>query len=213
MALPAGSEGAFSSSTVFCGSTSARPAGRRQLIEVRDLPFADQHHAWQRARILVDVGILGAGDEIEIAGLERRVDPLDRHAGRDQPHAEQIGEGRAPRRIERRERPLADRRHRVADARRVIEPLQPQWIVAEHLLAAVDQAHVGPVIFDADRLDAVAMVRLLLRKALLDQRDRFVLRAGAQHVVARGRQAGRFMRRVVPGEIGGREHDEQQASR
>ena len=80
----------------------------------------------------------------------------------------------------------------------------------EHLLAAVDQADVGPVVFDPDRLDAIAMIRLLLRETLLDQRDRFVLRVRAQHVIARGRQAGRFMRRVVPGEIGRREHDEQQ---
>ena len=49
------------------------------------------------------------------------------------------------------------------------------------------------------------MVRQLRGEALLDQRDRFVARVRPQRVVARGRQAGRFMRRVVPGEIGGGE--------
>ena len=61
------------------------------------------------------------------------------------------------------------------------------------------------MIADADQLDAVAMVRLLRGEALPDQRDGVVLRVGAQRLVDRGRQAGRFMRRVVPGKIGGGE--------
>ena len=137
------------------------------------------------------------------------VDLLDRNAGRDQPHAEQIGEGRAVGRIERREHALTRRRDRVLRARRVIEPFQPQRIVAEHMLATLDQADVRPVICDPDQLDAVAVVRLLRREALLDQRDRLVFGVVAQRVEIGGRQAGRAMWGVVVSEIGGGEGGEQ----
>ena len=83
--------------------------------------------------------------------------------------------------------PLIGSRNRVGSVGRMREVLQPQRIVSEYMLAAVDHADVRPVIADADQLDAVAMVRLLLREALADQCDSFVLRVGSQRVVDRWR--------------------------
>ena len=45
-------------------------------------------NARQRARVLVDVRISRTPDEVEVAGLERRVNLLDRHAYCDEAHAE-----------------------------------------------------------------------------------------------------------------------------
>jgi hypothetical protein len=152
---------------------------------------------------LVDVGVLGARDEFRSPGLQRLVDLLDRHAGRDQAQAEQIANAERVGRIERRERPLARRRDRVADFRGVIEPFQPQRIVPETVLAAVDQADVRPMIADADQLDAVAMVRRCAARPLPDQRDGLVARVGGSASYIAGGRPGRFMRRVVERKIGG----------
>src|SRR6476646_10682025 len=61
------------------------PAGTKDFIEIRPAPVGEQHYARQCARILVEIGVAGAPDEDEIAGLERAVDFLDRHAGCNEP--------------------------------------------------------------------------------------------------------------------------------
>ena len=78
------------------------------------------------------------------------------------------------------------------------------------MIEVVDQPDVRPMVGDADQFDAVAAVGrgggLELR---LQQRDGLVRGVRAQRVVERGRQPGRLVRRIVPGEIGdaeGREH-------
>ncbi len=99
-----------------------RPAGTHELVEIGEAPIRQQHDAWQRTRVFVDVGILGARDEVEIAGLERGIDLLHRDAGSDEAHAEEVGESRAVGRIERREPALPARRDRIAHVGRVEEP-------------------------------------------------------------------------------------------
>src|SRR6266496_3247651 len=120
------------------------------FLEIGEPPVREHHHPRQRARVLVDVGLLGAAQERQIAGLERLVDLLDRNAGRDHAHPEKVGEGRAIRRIERREAPLLRRRDGVSDGGRLLEIPEPQRVLAEHMIEPVDETEIRPVIADAD---------------------------------------------------------------
>ena len=168
--------GAFSSSTVRRGSTSGQPPSRIIASKSALPPFRRQHDARQRARIFVDVGVLGARDEFEIARLERLVDLLDRHAGRDEAHAEQVFQRRAIGGHQRRESAAARRRppcrpRAVARSKSI----EPQRVVPEQMIEAVDQPDVRPVIGDADQFDAVAAVGRGGGLELgLQQRDGFV---------------------------------------
>ena len=77
------------------------PAATQDLGKIGKLPLRDQHHARQRARILIDVRILGMRKEFQVARLERRIDLVDRHAGGDEPHPQKICKSRMIRRIKR----------------------------------------------------------------------------------------------------------------
>ena len=146
-------------------------------VEIGLAPFRRQHHARQRARIFVNVGVLGARDEIEIARLERLVDLLDRHADGDEAHAEQIFQHRAIGRHQRRKLPLVDAGHRVGRGGGALEVHQPQRIVPEQMVEVVNEPDVRPMIGDADQFDAVAAVGRGGGLELgLQQRDGFVRR-------------------------------------
>ena len=180
----------------------ARPAGAQELVEIGEAPVRQQHHPGQRARVLVDVGILRACDEIEIAGRERGVDLLHRHAGGDKTHAEEIGEGGTVGGIERRKHALARNGDGVAHMRRLLEPAQPQRIVAEYVIEILHEREVWPVIFDSDQLHAVAPVRRGgAGEPRLEEPHRLVVGVRTQRVESAGRQRGRNMRSVVPAEV------------
>ena len=204
---PAGAVGASSGALLQqhrAARIDVRPvAVADHRVEIGLAPFGRQHYARQRARIFIDVGILGARDEIEIAGLERWIDLLDRRADGDEAHAEQVFQRRTIRRHQRRELPLVDTGHRVGRVGGALEVHQPQRIVPEQMIEVVNEPDVRPVIGDADQLDAVAAIGrgggLELR---LQQRDGFVRGVRTQRVVLRGLQPGQLVRRVVPAEIG-----------
>src|SRR5207245_10863945 len=104
-------------------------------------------------------GLPGMGDVSEVAGFERAVDLLDRHTGRDEAHAEEVGKGRVIRRIERREHPLRGQRDGVSGVGRRLEREQAKRIMAEYMVEVLSQREVGPVIANADELDTVAPIR------------------------------------------------------
>ena len=148
-----------------------------------------QHDARQGARIFIDIGAARSLDEGEVAGLERGVDLFDRHAGRDEADAEQVGHGRSVGRKQRREGALVWRRHGVADACGLREIVQPQRILSEQVIKAVGEAEIREMISDADHLDAVAPIRRSRRgEARLQQHHGFAVRVRAQRVVGRRRQ-------------------------
>ncbi len=192
----------------------AGPAAAHELAEIGKLPVRQQHHPRQRPRILVDIGIPGTGDEIQIPGLERGVDLLNRHSAGDEAHAEQIGEGRAVGGTERREATLRSQGNGVADPRRLLEPAQPQRIVAEHVVEIVREREIRPVIVDADQLDAIAPVgRRGGGEPRLEQAHGLIAGVLAQRLETLGRQCRRDVRSVVPGEIAGHEGRDQGGGR
>jgi hypothetical protein len=122
-----------------------------------------QQHARQGARVLIDIGVLGAGDLDEVAGLQALIDLLDGHAGRDEAQAEHVGEQRAVARHQRRESALVGQRDMVLGAGRLAVEAEPQRVVAKRVVELVDEAGIGPVEVDAGELDAVAPVGAAVR--------------------------------------------------
>jgi len=68
------------------------------------LPVGHHHHARQCAGFFIDIRFLGVGERnVRSPAASETIDLLDRNAGRDDAHPEQVRERRAIRRIERRE--------------------------------------------------------------------------------------------------------------
>ena len=175
------------------------PAGTKDFIEIRRTPVREQHHARQCARILVDIRVAGAPDEDEIAGLERAVDFLDRHAGCNEPYPKKIRKCRMVGGIKRREGALGGERDGVADVSCLIEGVQPQRVVTKDPVEVLGERKIGPVIIDTDELDAVAPIRCRRSgEPRPDQPHRCIAGILAQRVEPRGRQRGGHMRSVVP---------------
>ncbi len=190
------------------------PTVRDEIVEFRKRPVTDHHHARQRARILVDIGVLGACDEIQVAGLEFLVDLLDRHAGRDDPYAEQVREHRA----------IA--RDRAARTRAGPAPRPCPRRGSRHrtISAAADCARTHARSPGSRRCSANGSRRRSPRRgrdgsaACVSRRCRisatvsFCVSGRSASYIAR-RHARGFVRRVVPGEIGRRERRRAAASR
>src|SRR5579871_5007475 len=67
------------------------PAVADQLVEIGNLVVRHEHDARQRPRVLVDVSVFGACNEVEIAGVKRGIDLVDRDSRYDEAHAAQVG--------------------------------------------------------------------------------------------------------------------------
>ena len=64
--------------------------------------LSGKQHAIHGGRVFIDEAVRGAGDERQVAGLQRAVDGLDGRAGGDEAQAQQVGERRAIGREQRR---------------------------------------------------------------------------------------------------------------
>jgi len=58
--------------------------------------------------------------------------------------------------------------NRIAHMRHVVEAAQPQGIVSEHMIEVLRKRKVGPVIGDADQLNAVSLIGIVVMIGMAD---------------------------------------------
>ena len=197
------------------------------VVDVRHAPLDDdpgeiggdgaarRQHARQRVGVFVNIGVGGLPDQGQVARLETAVDLLGRNAGRDPAQAEKIGHRRLVGRKSRREDALFGDRDMVVGVGHLDEIRQPDRIVAEIHVEAVDQPGVRPMEVDAREFDAVAPVRRgVFGEFLFQESDGFVLRALAQDIIGLTRQRGGLVGGVVQRQVEGQDDaNKQQAKR
>ena len=178
------------------------PAGRDERGEVGRHNPVDEQDTREDVRVLIDEGVLRAGEQPQRTTREIGVDPLDRYAAGDEAQPDEIGHRAAIGGKERAELALVGAGDVVVGPERGRHDTHAQRIVAERVIEAVHKRAVRPLETEADQLHAVAPLRPgTATDALLQEADRFVAALRVEHVVARRLARRRLIRSVVRCEI------------